>query len=72
MHATIRATLLPEIIKLISGRYGWSEEESMDRFYSSATGASFSDDETGLYGRSALYIYGQFVDEMESKEGGKK
>ena len=37
----------------------------MDRFYDSATGASFSDDETGLYGQSALYIFGLYVDELE-------
>ena len=65
MHATIRATLLPEIVRLISERYGCSEEDAMDRFYGSATGASFSDDETGLYGQSALYIFSLFVEEME-------
>ena len=64
MHATIRATLLPEIIRLIVEKYGWSEDEAMDRFFLSATGASFSDDETGLYGQSALYIFGLFVEEM--------
>ena len=64
MHATIRATLLPEIIRLICAEYGWNEEEAMDRFYDSATGASFSDDETGLYGQSALYIFGLFKEEQ--------
>lgn len=64
MHATIRATLLPEIVRLIVEKYGWSEDEAMDRFFLSATGASFSDDETGLYGQSALYIFGLFVEEM--------
>lgn len=67
MHATIRATLVPEIVRLISSKYGWSEEEAMDRFYDSATGASFSDDETGLYGQSALYIFGLFADEIEGQ-----
>ena len=65
MHATIRATLLPEIIRLIREKYCWTESEALDRFYRSATGANFADDETGLYGQSALYIYGQFVEEME-------
>lgn len=68
MHATIRATLLPEIIRLIVEKYGWSEDEAMDRFFLSATGASFSDDETGLYGQSALFIFGLFVEEM-AKQG---
>ena len=68
MHATIRATLLPEIVRLIVEKYGWSEDEAMDRFFLSATGASFSDDETGLYGQSALYTFGLFVEEM-AKQG---
>lgn len=65
MHGTIRATLLPEIVRHIMEKYGWSEEEAMERFYDSATGANFSDDETGLYGQSALYIFGEFVDEQK-------
>ena len=63
-HGTVRAVLLPEIVRLIVERYGWSEDEALERFYDSATGASFSDDETGLYGQSALFIYGEFVDEQ--------
>ena len=65
MHATIRATLLPEIVRMISEKYKCTEDEAMDRFYDSATGASFSDDETGLYGQSALFIFSLFEDEME-------
>lgn len=67
MHATIRATLLPEIIRLITEKYHWSETEAMDRFYRSSTGANFSDDDTGLYGQSALYIFGLFVEETEEQ-----
>ena len=47
-HATIRATILPEIVKMISKEQNISEKEAMDMFYTSATGASFADDETGL------------------------
>ncbi|MBQ8490064.1 MAG: hypothetical protein IJ535_09830 [Pseudobutyrivibrio sp.] len=67
MHATIRATLLPEIIKIIQSKYNWSDEEAMDRFYTSAIGELFSDDDLGLYGQSALYIAGLFFEEMENK-----
>ena len=63
MHATIRATLLPEIIRIIRDHHGWSEEKAMDLFYSSGTGINFSDDDTGLYGQSALYIAGMFEEE---------
>ena len=41
------------------------EMDALDLFYTSATGASFADDETGLYGQSALYIFGLFVEERE-------
>ena len=64
MHAIIRATLLPEIVRLIADQHGWSEDEALDRFFLSSAGASFSDDETGLYGQSALYIFGLFEEEL--------
>ena len=67
MHATVRALLIPEIVRLIAERYGWPEEEALDRFYNSATGANFADDETGLYGQSAWHIYGLFAEEMNEK-----
>lgn len=66
-HATIRATLVPEIARLIAGKYNISEKEALVRFYTSETGASFSDDETGLYGQSALYIFGLFTEEMSER-----
>ncbi|MBR2109187.1 MAG: hypothetical protein IJ932_04480 [Ruminococcus sp.] len=64
-HATTRATILPEIIKMISQKYNISEMEALDKFYTSATGASFADDETGLYGQSALYIFGLYNEEQK-------
>lgn len=67
MHATVRALLVPEIIKVIQSKYNWSDEEAMDRFYTSAIGELFSDDDLGLYGQSALYIAGLFFEEMENK-----
>ena len=67
-HATIRATLIPEIVKLIMEKYSFSETEALDKFYNSAAGASFADDETGLYGQSALYIFGLFDEEMKDRE----
>lgn len=65
-HATTRATLLPEIVRMISEKYHISEKEALDRFYTSAAGASFADDETGLYGQSALYIFGLFCEEYDN------
>lgn len=59
LHSFTRAIPVSEIIKLIS------DMEALDWFYTSATGASFADDETGLYGQSALYVFGLFCEEME-------
>lgn len=66
-HATTRATILPEIIKLISKKYDMSELEALDKFYTSATGLNFADDDTGLYGQSALYIFGMFCEELGNR-----
>ena len=67
-HATVRATLIPEIIRLITEKYHLSEEEALDKFYTSAAGASFADDETGLYGQSALFVFGLFDKEMKERD----
>ena len=64
-HETNKAILVPEIIKLIKKKYQIPEMDALDLFYTSATGASFADDDTGLYGQSALYIFGLFVEEKE-------
>ena len=48
---------------MISKEFNISEKEALDRFYTSATGANFADDETGLYGQSALYIFGLYCEE---------
>lgn len=64
-HCTTRATILPVIIELIMENYKLSEAEALDAFYKSATGASFSDDATGLYGQSPNFIYGLFKQEIE-------
>ena len=66
-HALARATLLPEILKLISEKYNISVFEALDRFYTSAAGSSFADDETGLYGQSALFNFGLFCEEWEER-----
>ncbi len=65
MHATVRAMILPDIIHLLMKKYGWTEEEALNRFYLSATGASFADDDTGMYGQSALYVSSLYAEEAE-------
>ena len=69
-HSTVRATILPVIVAKIAKRYHISEDTALDRFYQSATGASFADDETGLYGQSPNYIFGLYMQEIEEQEKG--
>jgi hypothetical protein len=44
---------------------GTGEDKALDMFYTSATAASLADNETGLYGQSALYLFSLFNEEME-------
>ncbi|MBQ7265747.1 MAG: hypothetical protein IJS61_06580 [Firmicutes bacterium] len=64
-RATTGAIIVPETVNLISKKYRISEMEALDKFYTSAAGACFADDEMGLYGQSALYIFGLFCAEAE-------
>jgi len=63
-HELIRATLVPEIAKLIAQRFAISEDEALSRFYKSATAQNLADEEYGLYGQSALFIFGQYLEEV--------
>ena len=67
-HATVRATNIPEIVKLICKNMQMSESEALDAFYSSSTGKSYANDETGLYGQSVLYVYGLFCTETRNQK----
>jgi len=64
-HNLVRATVIPEIVKILCHYYDISEDEALKRFYESTTGANFADDETGLYGQSALHIAGLFIMEHD-------
>lgn len=64
--ALYNATIIPEIVKLISDKYNLSEQDAMDAFYKSDTAKALNDPDTGLYGQSALFIFSQFV--MEKGE----
>ena len=61
VHAMYNATIIPEIVKLISEKYGITEQKALDDFYKSDTAKALNDSETGLYGQSALFIFSQYV-----------
>jgi hypothetical protein len=64
-HGTIRAATLPTIIKLITKHYDVSDDEALKMFYESHIGSCYSDDESGLYGQSALYVFSLFREEID-------
>ena len=64
-HHQVRALIIPEVARLIAKRFGISESEALSRFYKSATAQNLADEENGLYGQSALFIFGQYLEEME-------
>jgi hypothetical protein len=62
-HGLVKSAIIPTIIKLIAEKYAVPEAKALDMFYTSSTAASLDDDETGLYGQSALYIFSLFEEE---------
>ena len=64
-HGTIRAATLQTILNLIIKYYSVDEDTAMKMFYESHIGACYSDDTTGLYGQSALYVFSLFLEEKE-------
>ena len=63
-HELIKATVIPGIIQLIQDEYHISEDEALARFFKSITYVNYDDDETGLYGQSALFIFSLFKQEQ--------
>ena len=64
-HSEVRSVNVPQIVKILCHYYNISEDEALKRFYESATGANLADEETGLYGQSALHIAGLFIVEQD-------
>ncbi len=64
-HHLVRATMVPEIVRLISEHDHVDEAEALNRFYSSATGRLYANEDSGrLYGQSALFIFSLYCTEM--------
>jgi hypothetical protein len=63
-HHLVKSILVPEIVRLIAEKEHVSEEKALERFYSSGTAKALDDDETGLYGNSAYYIFSLYEEEQ--------
>lgn len=64
-HNLVRATIIPEIVKILSKYYNITSDVALKYFYESATGANLADEQTGLYGQSALHIAGLYIVEHD-------
>jgi len=67
-HGTIRAATLKTIIPLIMKHFNCEENDALKMFYESHIGECYSDDSTGLYGQSAVYVFSLFCEEMEGEK----
>ena len=55
-HVLAKTILISQTIELIAKKYKLTIEEARNRFYESEVIKLLDDDETGLYGESALYL----------------
>lgn len=63
-HILSKSILITQTIELIASKYKISIEEARDRFYKSKVIELLDDDETGLYGESALYLLSLYEQEL--------
>ena len=59
-HVLAKTILISQTIELIAKKYKLSIEEARNQFYQSEVVGMLDDDETGLYGESALYLLSLF------------
>ena len=55
-HILSKTILISQTIELIAKKYNITIDEARNRFYNSNVIKMLDDDETGLYGESALYL----------------
>jgi hypothetical protein len=58
--------LVPQVIQLITEKYGLSEREAADAFYNSRVYALLEDEETKLWHYSALTLFNMYGEERET------
>ena len=57
-HHLVKTVLIPQVAELLMKNKGLSEDEALKTIYESPIASLLEDDSMGLYGQSALYIYG--------------
>ena len=66
-HTLSKTILISQVVELIAKKYKISIDEARDAFYKSSVIEMLDDDETGLYGESALYLLSLFEQETKKK-----
>lgn len=61
-HHLIKTLTIPQIAELLMKNDGLSEDEALKTIYESPIELLLEDDSMGLYGQSALYLYGLIKD----------
>ena len=56
-HTLSKTILISQTIELIAKKHKLTLEEARNRFYNSKIIEMLDDDETGLYGESAVYLF---------------
>ena len=70
-HVLSKTILISQTIELIANKYKLSVEEARNRFYESDVIEMLDDDETGLYGESALYLLSLYEKSLKNKASSK-
>ena len=66
-HILSKTILISQVIELIAKKYKLSIEDARNRLYQSDIVEMLDDDETGLYGESALYLLSLFDEQSKNK-----
>jgi hypothetical protein len=66
-HGTIRASTLQTILDLIMREFNVNGDTALKLFYESHIGSRYADDDSGLYGQSALYVFSLYMQEQQEK-----
>ena len=64
-HALAKTILSADVIEMIAKKHGLTLKEARDSFYGSEVVDMLEDDETGLYGESALYLFSLYEDRLK-------
>lgn len=63
-HHLVKTVLLPQIAKLLMEKYAINENKALKIMYTSPSGRCLDDDSLGLYGQSALFLYGLIEEDI--------